>query len=75
VADVYDALTADRVYRGALSPQRAFQILDADTGTAFDADCVAALRELVAPGFQATIAAVTPARAPSGGARAARART
>jgi HD-GYP domain-containing protein (c-di-GMP phosphodiesterase class II) len=47
VADVYDALTADRVYREAWSPERAFGVLDADTGSAFDPACVAALRALL----------------------------
>jgi len=43
VADVYDALTADRVYRGAWSPESALELLRKDTGTAFDQVCVAAL--------------------------------
>ena len=49
VADVYDALTADRVYREAWPVQRALALLDDDTGSAFDAGCVAALRSIVAP--------------------------
>jgi HD-GYP domain-containing protein (c-di-GMP phosphodiesterase class II) len=49
VADVYDALTADRVYRSAWPAERALALLDEETGTAFDPDCVAALRSLVAP--------------------------
>jgi HD-GYP domain-containing protein (c-di-GMP phosphodiesterase class II) len=49
VADVYDALTADRVYREAWPAERAFALLDEDTGAAFDAECVAALRRVVAP--------------------------
>lgn len=49
VADVYDALTADRVYREAWSAERAMALLTEETGTAFDADCVAALRALLAP--------------------------
>lgn len=62
VADVYDALTADRVYREAWPASRALALLDDDTGTAFDADCVAALRAIVspsegAPAWQATLAA------------------
>ncbi len=48
VADVYDALTADRVYREAWPAERALALLDDETGTAFDADCVAALRNVVA---------------------------
>jgi HD-GYP domain-containing protein (c-di-GMP phosphodiesterase class II) len=48
VADVFDALTADRVYREAWSTERALALLDADTGSAFDATCVRALRAIVA---------------------------
>jgi HD-GYP domain-containing protein (c-di-GMP phosphodiesterase class II) len=44
VADVFDALTADRPYRAAMPIAEAFAILDKDTGAAFDADCVAALK-------------------------------
>ncbi len=53
VADVYDALTADRVYREAWPAERALGLLDEDTGSAFDAACVAALRDVVAPGVDA----------------------
>ena len=49
VADVFDALTADRVYREAWPVERALALLHDETGTAFDGDCVAALRALVAP--------------------------
>jgi HD-GYP domain-containing protein (c-di-GMP phosphodiesterase class II) len=48
VADVYDALTADRVYREAWPAERALALLEEETGTAFDHDCVTALRALVA---------------------------
>lgn len=44
VADVFDALTADRPYRGAMPCEKAFAILVGDIGTAFDGDCVAALQ-------------------------------
>jgi HD-GYP domain-containing protein (c-di-GMP phosphodiesterase class II) len=47
VADVYDALTADRVYRKAWPMDRALALLDHDTGQAFDPGCVSALRSLV----------------------------
>ena len=49
VADVYDALTADRVYREAWPIERALALLDEDTGSAFDAACVVALKAVVAP--------------------------
>lgn len=48
VADVYDALTADRVYRAAWPAERALALLEEETDTAFDPDCVAALRTVVA---------------------------
>jgi HD-GYP domain-containing protein (c-di-GMP phosphodiesterase class II) len=48
VADVYDALTADRVYRQAWPVERALALLDDETGSAFDPECVAALRAIVA---------------------------
>ena len=44
VADVFDALSADRPYRKAMPPAKALAILDEGTGTAFDASCVAALK-------------------------------
>jgi HD-GYP domain-containing protein (c-di-GMP phosphodiesterase class II) len=69
VADVYDALTADRVYREAWPAERALALLDEDTGSAFDATCVEALRALVAPGqdapgWHATLAEATRLRIP-----------
>lgn len=45
VADVYEALTADRPYRGPMAPHEALEILWRDAGTAFDRDCVGALRD------------------------------
>lgn len=44
VADVFDALTADRPYRGAMKVREALAILERDIGTAFDGDCVGALK-------------------------------
>jgi putative nucleotidyltransferase with HDIG domain len=43
VADVYDALTSDRPYRGALSKEVAVAHLIAEAGRTLDADVVAAL--------------------------------
>ena len=45
VADVYEALTADRPYRGPMAPDEALAILWRDAGAAFDPDCVGALRD------------------------------
>jgi HD-GYP domain-containing protein (c-di-GMP phosphodiesterase class II) len=50
VADVYDALTADRVYRAAWPAERALALLEDESDTAFDSGCVAALRTVVANG-------------------------
>lgn len=44
VADVFDALTADRPYRKALPIETAFEILNKDIDTAFDQTCVDALK-------------------------------
>jgi putative nucleotidyltransferase with HDIG domain len=63
VCDVYDALVSDRVYRSAWTPERAFELLRDDTGSAFDERCVEALARVVgqaqepAPGWVADIAA------------------
>ncbi len=48
VADVYDALTADRVYREAWTSERALALLHDDSGTAFDPVCVDALEAVLA---------------------------
>ncbi len=45
VADVFDALSAERPYRAAMPIDQVFAILEKDVGTAFDGECVAALRE------------------------------
>jgi HD-GYP domain-containing protein (c-di-GMP phosphodiesterase class II) len=44
VADVFDALTADRPYRQAMPVAKALAIMAGDLGTAFDPDCFAALQ-------------------------------
>jgi len=46
--DVYDALISRRVYRAAWTHEQAIALLRKDTGTAFDARCVAALEQVVA---------------------------
>ena len=43
VADVFDALTNDRIYRPAWSPSSALGLLSRETGRAFDSRCVRAL--------------------------------
>ena len=69
VCDVYDALVSDRVYRAAWTPERAFELLRDDTGSAFDERCVEALARVVglaaeaAPGWVADVA-TGPLRAP-----------
>jgi len=50
VADVCDALTADRPYRAAMAPDAMLAIMMKDSGTAFDPACLVALRELAADG-------------------------
>jgi len=46
VADIFDALSAKRPYREAMPLDKVFGILDAESGTAIDGDCVAALRDV-----------------------------
>lgn len=42
-ADVYEALTADRPYRGPLPRDEVLAIMERDSGTAFDPECLEAL--------------------------------
>ncbi len=44
VADVFDALSANRPYRGAMPMPQVFGILDKDSGTGLDSDCIAVLK-------------------------------
>ncbi|HEX5469212.1 MAG TPA: HD domain-containing phosphohydrolase, partial [Gaiellaceae bacterium] len=50
VADAYDAMTTDRVYRTRLTHERAIAELERCAGTQFDPDVVAALLEEVDEG-------------------------
>jgi putative nucleotidyltransferase with HDIG domain len=66
VCDVYDALVSPRVYRDAWSHEAALALLREETGTAFDARCVAALEAVLAreqpqPGVPALRVAVASA--------------
>src|SRR5581483_6280749 len=49
VADAYDAMTSDRLYRGRRSPDAALEELRACAGTQFDPAVVEALEEELAP--------------------------
>lgn len=46
-ADIFDALTADRPYRGAIPTPKALEIMARMVGTALDASCFAALKKAV----------------------------
>jgi HD-GYP domain-containing protein (c-di-GMP phosphodiesterase class II) len=48
VADVFDALVSQRVYRDAWPKERALALLHEETGTAFDGRCVEALENVLA---------------------------
>ncbi len=48
IADIFDALTAERPYRAAMPVGKALDIMQTMVGTAIDADCLAALRQAVA---------------------------
>ncbi len=58
VADVFDALTADRPYRAAMPVDEALSILRADAGTALCPAAIAGLEGTLSdePGFVATLA-------------------
>lgn len=56
VADVFDALTADRPYRLAMPVNEALAILNKDIGSAFDGDCVRALEKSLSDRTVATAA-------------------
>lgn len=47
VADVWDALTSDRVYRAAMAPEDAWAILDRERDTKLDSACVDALARVL----------------------------
>jgi HD-GYP domain-containing protein (c-di-GMP phosphodiesterase class II) len=47
VADIYDALTADRPYRPAMSVAQAFAIMEKESGAKLDANCFEALRKIM----------------------------
>jgi putative nucleotidyltransferase with HDIG domain len=44
VADIFDALTADRPYRAAMPIAKALSIMSEDAGIAIDSNCLAALK-------------------------------
>ncbi|MEN3792128.1 HD domain-containing phosphohydrolase [Fulvimarina sp. MAC3] len=48
VADVFDALTADRPYRKAMPLEKALSIMRSEVGTSFDGRCLAALEDAIA---------------------------
>lgn len=56
VADVYEALTAERPYRGAMDPERALGIMYKDIGTAFDPAILNVATSLALDGTLARIA-------------------
>ena len=48
VADIFDAITADRPYRGPIPIPRALEMMAGTVGTAIDADCFEALKAALA---------------------------
>jgi putative nucleotidyltransferase with HDIG domain len=56
LADVFDALTTDRPYRPAFSPEEALRMMRADSGGAFDPSLFPIFERLV-PTFQGFVAA------------------
>ena len=62
VADAYDAMTTDRVYRSKLSHERAISELERCAGTQFDPEVVAALLEELGEGTATAAAGSTSSR-------------
>jgi HD-GYP domain-containing protein (c-di-GMP phosphodiesterase class II) len=58
VCDVYDALISRRVYREAWTHERAVGLLHEESGTSFDAKCVAALERVLSRELAPAAAAV-----------------
>jgi putative nucleotidyltransferase with HDIG domain len=58
VCDVYDALISTRVYRDAWSHERAVSLLREESGSSFDAKCVAALERVLSREWMPAAAAV-----------------
>ncbi|MEO1169538.1 MAG: HD domain-containing phosphohydrolase [Pseudomonadota bacterium] len=54
ICDYFDALTADRPYRAAMSVDKALDIIGAEVGGAIDASCFEALKAMVAEQGPAT---------------------
>lgn len=50
IADVFDALTSDRVYRTAYNTEKALHIMESDAGTAFDAVLLGRFTDMVRRG-------------------------
>lgn len=49
IADVYDAITSDRVYRPAFPPHEAYELLAAGGGSMFDYEIVRIFMNIIAP--------------------------
>jgi len=64
VCDVYDALVSHRVYRPAWTPEEALALLRAESGTAFDPVCAAALERVLGRDDPGWIAGIAPEAAP-----------
>jgi HD-GYP domain-containing protein (c-di-GMP phosphodiesterase class II) len=56
VADIFDALTADRPYRAAMPAAKALAIMEEDVGTGIDVECFEALKRALGR-INATLAA------------------
>lgn len=48
IADIFDAITAERPYRGAVPVSQTLDMMARTVGTAIDADCFSALKKAMA---------------------------
>jgi HD-GYP domain-containing protein (c-di-GMP phosphodiesterase class II) len=60
VADIFDAITATRPYRGPIPVPKTLAIMAETVGTALDPDCFAALERVVRAADASFVEAVTP---------------
>ncbi len=57
VADIFDAITAERPYHKAVPVAQTLAIMEKDVGIAIDAECLAALKDAISQGLDCSTAA------------------
>ena len=47
VSDIFDAITAERPYRGPIPVEKSLEIMQGEVGTAIDGDCFEAMKKVL----------------------------